>query len=68
MDNSGENVTLSTVNETEEPLMSQGQGSQSQGESKDVGTQLNPTYNPTSEEQSVEEEFEETSLIESEGG
>jgi hypothetical protein len=48
--------------------MSRGRGSQSQGASKDVGTQSNPAYNPTLEEQSAEEEFEETSLMDTEGG
>ena len=59
----GENATLSTLNETEGPSISGGQGSQSQKTSKDLGTQSNPAYNSTSEE-----EFEETSLMESEGG
>jgi hypothetical protein len=67
-ENTGDNVTLSTVDETEGPLMSRGRGSQSQGASKDVGTQSNPAYNPTSEEQSAKEEFEETSLMDTEGG
>ena len=66
-EDTGENVTLSTVDETEGPSMSQGRGSQCEGASKDVGTQSNPAYNPTSEEQSADEEFEETSLMETEG-
>ena len=67
-EDTGENVTLSTVDETEGPSMSRGRGSQCEGASKDVGTQSNPAYNPTSEEQSAEEEFEETSTMETEGG
>ena len=66
-EDTGENVTLSTVDETEGPSMSRGRGSQCEGGSKDVGTQSNPAYNPTSEEQSAEEEFEETSMMETEG-
>ena len=62
------NGTLSTVNESEGPSMSRGRGSQSRKASKDVGTQSNPASNPTSEELSVEEEVEETSLMEPEGG
>jgi hypothetical protein len=63
----GENATLSTVDETEGPSSSRGRGSQSQGASKDMGTQSNPAYHPTSEEHSGEEEVEETSLMEPEG-
>ena len=63
-----ENVTLSTVDETKGPSMSQGRGSQCEKTSKDVGTQSNPAYNPTSKEQSAEKEFEETSIMELEGG
>ena len=67
-EDTGENVTLSTVDETEGPSMSRGRGSQCEGASKDVGANSNPTYNHTSEEQSLEEECEETSLMETEGG
>ena len=67
-EDTGENVTLSTVDETEGPSMSRGRGSQCEGETKYAGTESNPTYNPTSEEQSAEEEFEETSFMEHEGG
>jgi hypothetical protein len=63
-----EKETLSTVDETEGPTMSRGQGSQCEEASKDMGTQSNPANNPTSEEQSAEEEFEETSMMEPEGG
>ena len=63
-----ENVTLSTVDESEGPSMVQGQGSQSREASKDVGTQSNPPSNPASEGHSAEEEVEETSLMEPEGG
>ena len=48
--------------------MSEGGGSQSQGASKDMEEQSNPPYNPTSEEQIAEEDIEETSLMETEGG
>jgi hypothetical protein len=63
-----EKETLSTVDETEGPSMSRGRGSQCEEASKEMGTQSNPENNPTSEEQSAEEEFEETSLMEPEGG
>jgi len=63
-----ENLTLSTVDETEGPSMSRGRGSQYEGASKDMETQSKPAYNPTSEDQSAEEECEETSLMEPEGG
>ena len=62
------NETLSTVDETKGPTMSRGQGSQCEEASKEMGTESNPANNPTSEEQSAEEEFEETSLMEPEGG
>ena len=62
------NGTLSTVDESQGPSMTQGRGSQSLEASKDVGTQSNPASLPSSEEQSVEEEVEETSLMEPEGG
>ena len=58
--------TLSTVVEAE--AMSEGGGSQSQGASKDMEEQSNPPYNPTSEEQIAEEDIEDTSLMEPEGG
>ena len=67
-EDTGENAPLSTVDESEGPSMSRGRGSQSQGISKDVGTQSNPAINPDSEEHSGEEEAEETSLMEPEGG
>ena len=63
-----ENITLSTVEETEGPSMSREQGSLCEGASKEMGTQSNPAHNPTSEEQSAEEECEETSLMEPGGG
>ena len=62
----GENETLSTVVEAE--ALSEGGGAQSQGASKEMEEQSNPPYNPTSEEQIAEEDFEETSLMESKGG
>ena len=67
-EDTGENATLSTVDETEGPSMSRGRGSQCEGASKEMGTESNPAYNPTPEEHSAEEEFEETSLMEPEGG
>ena len=67
-EDTAENATLSTVDESEGPSMSRGRGSQSQGPSKEVGTESNPAFNPASEEQSGEEEVEETSLMEPEGG
>ena len=67
-EDTGENATLSIVDETSGPSMSRGRGSECEGASKEVGTESNPAYNPTQEEQSGEEEFEETSLMEPEGG
>jgi hypothetical protein len=45
-EDTGENATLSTVDESEGPSTSRGRGSQSQGPSKDVGTQLYPASIP----------------------
>jgi hypothetical protein len=64
----GENATLSIVDETEGPSTSRGRGSQSQRASKEMETESNPAYNIASEEHSGEEEAEETSLMEPEGG
>jgi hypothetical protein len=64
----GDNATLSTVDESEGPTMSRAPGSQSQGASKDLGTQSNPESNQASEERSAHEELEETSLMKPEGG
>ena len=64
----GENATLSTVAESEGPSMSRGVRSQYQGATNDAGTQSNPTSNPESEDPTAEEEAEETSLMEPEGG
>ena len=50
------------------PSMSLGRGTPSQGASKDMEMPSNPAYNPTLEEQSVEEDCEETSLMEPQGG
>jgi hypothetical protein len=66
-EDTGENATLSTVDETECPSNSKGRVSQSRGASKDAGTQSNPASNPASEDHSAEEEVEETSLMEPEG-
>ena len=74
-ENTRENATMSTVDESEVPSPSRGQGSQSQGASKEVETLSTPahkhTSNTASEEHSGEdelEEVEETSLMEPEGG
>jgi hypothetical protein len=65
----GENATLSTVDETQEgPSTSRGQGSQSQGASQEMGTEVNPADNPPTEEKNADEDFGETSLMEPEGG
>ena len=66
-EDTGENATLSTVDESEGPSTSRGQGSQSKGGSKDMGTQSNPATNLASQEHNMEEEAEETSLMEPEG-
>lgn len=66
-EDTGENATLSTVDESEGPSTSRGRGSQSRGGSKDMGTQSNPPTNLASQEHSMEEEAEETSLMEPEG-
>ena len=63
-----ENATLATIDESQGPSNFRGQRSHSRETSKDVGTQSNPASNPTSHEQSGEKEFEETSLMEPEGG
>ena len=63
-----ENTTLSTVDESEGPSMFKGSMSQCQARSEDVGTQSNPASNHDADEHYVEEVFEETSLMESEGG
>ena len=59
-----ENATLSTLDESEYPSTSRERGAQSQGASKDMGTQSSPASNPATEEQSAEEEAEETSFME----
>jgi hypothetical protein len=66
-EDTGENVTLSTVAESEGPSMAWGRGSQSQEGTKEVGTQSTPAYNLAMEENSAGEELEETSLMEPEG-
>ena len=63
-----DNATLSTVDESTGPTTCRGTMFQSQGPPKDVGTQSTPESNPTSEEQNTNEEAEETSLTEPEGG
>jgi hypothetical protein len=63
-----ENLTLSTVDESQCPSTSRERGSQSRGASRDMGTQSNPASNPATEEHSMEDELEETSLMEQEGG
>ena len=61
-EDTGDNATLSTVDESEGPSMERERESQSQ---EQVGT--NPASNPASEQHSVEEDCEETSLMEPEG-
>ena len=51
----GENATLSTVEEIEGQSMSRGRGTQCEGAPKDVGTQSPPACNYASEQQSGEE-------------
>ena len=62
-----ENATLSTVDESECPVAFRGPMFESQGTSKDVGTQSNHVSNPASEEHYENDEAEETSLTETEG-
>jgi hypothetical protein len=59
-----ENGTLSTVDESQGPTTSRERGSNSQGPSKEMGTQSNPASTPATEEHSAEEELEEMSLME----
>ena len=63
-----ENATLSTVDESQGPSMSRERGSHSRGPSKEMGTQSNPVSTPATEDHSVEEELEETNLMDQEGG
>ena len=63
-----ENATLSTMAESEGPTTSRKRESQCRGDSKDMGTQSNPASTPATEDQSAEDELEETSLMETEGG
>jgi hypothetical protein len=63
-----ENATLSTMAESEGPTTSRERESQCRGDSKDMGTQSNPASTPATEDQSAEDELEETSLMETEGG
>jgi hypothetical protein len=63
-----ENATLSTVDESQGPSEERERGSQSRGMSKEMETQSNPDCTPTMEQPSAEEELEETSLLETEGG
>ena len=68
-----ENAPLSTMAESEaieseDPTTSRERTSQCRGDSKDMATQSNPASTPATEEQSAEEELEETSLLETEGG
>ena len=67
-ENTGDNATLSPVVESEGPSNSQGRGSQSRGASKLDGTQSSLPSNPASQQQSEDEEVEESSLMEQEGG
>ena len=63
-----ENGTLSTMAESEGPTTSRERASQCRGDSKEMGTQSNPASTPATEDQSAEDELEETSLMEMEGG
>jgi hypothetical protein len=63
-----DNATLSTVDESEPPLTSQGRGYRSREVSKELGTQSTPASNPATAEHCAEDEVEETSLMEPEGG
>ena len=62
-----ENATLSIVDESQGPTSFWERGSQSRGDSKEMGTQCNPASTPATHDHSAEEEFEETSLMEPEG-
>ena len=61
-------ATLSTVDESQGPSTSRERGTDSLGASKDMETESNPECTPAMEDQSAEEEHEETSLREPEGG
>ena len=63
-----ENATLATIDETQDPSTFRCRRFQSREASKDMGTQSNPTSNLVLHEESVEEEFEETSLMVPEDG
>ena len=63
----GENGTLSPVDESQCPSTPREGGSHSRGTSTDIGTQSNPASYPTSEEHIMEEDAEETSLMQPEG-
>ena len=63
-----ENATLSTGDESLGCTTSRQRASPSRGASTDIGTQPNPESNTPMEEHSAEEEVEETSLMEPEGG
>ena len=63
-----ENGTLSPVDESQGPSTSREGRAYLGGASKDIGTQFNPLSNHAMEEHSAGEEFEETSLLEPEGG
>ena len=67
-EDTGVNGILLTVDEFGGESMSRGRGSQSREASKEMGTESNPASYPTSEEHTMEEKVEETSLMEPEGG
>ena len=62
-----ENATVSRGEESLGPTNSRERETQSGGASTDMGTQSNPASNTAMKEHSVEEELEETSLLEPEG-
>ena len=63
-----ENTTLVPIEESQGHSNFKAQRPHSREASKDMETPSNPASTPASQEQSEEEEFEETSLMEPEGG
>ena len=63
-----EDTTLSTIDESENPLTFPAPESQTEGASMDIGMESNPAHSPASEEHIAEDEVEEeTSLMEPQG-
>ena len=67
-EDTGENATLSMVDESQGLSTFQGRESHCLEPSKDVRTHSNHAINPALQEESGEEKVEETSLMEPEGG